>query len=109
MIFSSDLFLATNKMHQAKMRPRIETLLAFRSRPSSRRRKKQPGNKLLSYSLSVVGERPRGAAAAASVEVAAAPPEGDWTLYRPQEPGNSPIYIAASSGRSTMRQRPKSR
>jgi len=63
-----------------------------RSRPSSRRGQK-PENKLLSYSLSVMGERPL---AATSVEVAAAP-EGDWTLYRPQEPGNSPIYIAASS------------
>ena len=92
-------------MHQEiKMRPRVETLLPFRSRPSSRQRKKQPENKLLSYSLSVVGERPL--AAAASVEVAAAP-EGDWTLYRPQEPGNSPIYIATSSGRSTKQQRPK--
>ena len=75
-----------------------------RSRPSSstsRRRQKQPENKLLSYSLSVMGERPAAptAAAAASVDVAA-PLEGDWTLYRPQEPGNSPIYIAASPGQS---------
>ena len=99
----SDLFLATKEMHQAKMTPRIETL--FRSRPSSRRRQKQPENKLLSYSLSVMGERPL---AATSVEVAAAP-EGDWTLYRPQEPGNSPIYIAASSGQSTKQQWPRGR
>ena len=75
--------------------PNGNTVILLRSRPSSRRRQKQPENKLLSYSLSVMGERPL--AAAASVEVAA-PLEGDWTLYRPQEPGNSPIYIAASSG-----------
>ena len=54
---------------------------------------------MLSYSLSVMGEQPV-AAAAASVDVAA-PLEGDWTLYRPQEPGNSPIYIAASAGQSS--------
>ena len=49
---------------------------------------------MLSYSLSVMGERPT-----AAIDVAA--PEGDWTLYRPQEPGNSPIYIAASPGQSS--------
>ena len=55
---------------------------------------------MLSYSLSVMGEQPVApTAAAASVDVAA-PLEGDWTLYRPQEPGNSPIYIAASAGQS---------
>ena len=73
----------------------------FRSRPSSsttkRRRQKQPENKLLSYSLSVMGERPT--AAAVSIDVAdPMGGEGDWTLYRPQDPGNSPIYIAASPG-----------
>ncbi len=82
---SSTIEVSPQKFHTEKVKSSsVGTIKrGKKNQKQQERRRQKPENKLLSYSLSVM-DRPKPADIVAK----------DWTLYRPEEPGNSPIYIA---------------